>query len=168
MEWEFCSRPAAGTAPVSDPALVADLVAMLLTGRPGPFPRLRRGCEQETITFKGMVGRELAARGLDVELAVYADEGAFDSFAEIVATAPGAGNSKFCVTDQGILTWVRDYRAGTGLGLGGQITGPAIVAACVVEAVTRAMAYLRPGHAGPEPHAASAEPANARRGMADD
>ena len=57
--------------------------------------------------------RELKARGLDVEMAVYCDETAFDTLAEIIATVPGQGDDggQVCVTDEGGLTCPRDYWA---------------------------------------------------------
>ncbi len=154
VEWEYCPRSPTATGP----DLAADLVTTLLTGNPGPFPRLVREHGRENMTFKGVVGRELMARGLDVELAVYQDGDFFDTAAEIVATASGIDqDAKLCVTDQGIVTWVRDYSAETtptsGPGLCGQITGPASVTASVVGAITRAMTYLRPGTAGGPAHA---------------
>jgi hypothetical protein len=136
-EWEYCPRP-----PV-DPGLAADLATTLLTGRPGPFPRLAES--RERATFKASVGRELTARGLEVELAVYTDEAAFDAFAEIVATAP-AGNedAQVHVADDGSMTWIREYQADAApLGPGPcQDARPGRVAAAV-QAVTQAMDCLR-------------------------
>ena len=87
----------------ADPDLTADLATVLLTGRSGPQPRLASGHQRENVTFKGIVGLELKARGLDVELAVYRDETAFDTFAEIVVTVPGPGDvgGQVCVADDG-------------------------------------------------------------------
>lgn len=122
-----------------------DLATVLLTGRAGPQLRLGSGHQRENVTFKGVVGLELKARGLDVELAVYTDETAFGVFAEIVATVPEPG-------DDGGLTWTRDYlaeaAARSGLGLCGQAADPVGIAGSVVEAVTRATALLRPAEAG--------------------
>ena len=66
-EWEYCPS----SAEDADPDLTADLATALLTGRAGPQPLLGGGHQRENITFKGIVGLELKARGLDVELAVY-------------------------------------------------------------------------------------------------
>jgi hypothetical protein len=142
----------------ADPDLTADLATVLLTGQAGPHPRLASGHHRENITFKGIVGLELKARGLDVEPAVYCDETAFDVFAEIVATVPGPGDGggQVCVADDGGLTWTRDYLGGTaalsGPGLVGQAADQAGIAGLVVEAVTRAMALLRPAGAGRAGH----------------
>ena len=153
-EWEYwpCSREDA------DPGLTADLATALLTGCTGPQPRLGGGRQRGNVTFKGIVGLELKARGLDVELAVYQDEDAFDAFAEIVATVPGSGDDgQVWVTDGGGLTWIRDYQAETaaidsGPGFCGSTVDPASVASSVVEAVTRAMSCLRPAEAGRPGH----------------
>lgn len=143
--WDFCPRPADS----ADPAVAADLAATLLTGRSGPHPWLTR--KRGGISFKGLVGRELKARGLDVELAVYTDEAYFDAFAEIVATTPRAGGpegvAEVCVADDGCLTWTRSYRdEAEAVTAGG--ADPAGVAAAVVTTVTRAMSCLLPGGQG--------------------
>lgn len=154
-EWEY--RP--WSPQDADPDLTADLATALLTGRTGPQPRLGSGHQRENVTFKGIVGLELKARGLDVELAVYCDETAFDTFAEIIATAPGPGDGggQVCVTDDGGLTWTRDYldEAAAMVSapeLCGQAADPARVASSVVEAVTRAMSCLRPAGTGRAAH----------------
>jgi len=145
VKWEYCPWP----SDEADPDLTADLATALLTGRPGPFPLLGGGHQHQNITFKGIVGLELKARGLDVELVVYSDEGYFDACAEIVATAPGAGEdeAKVCVTDDGCLTWAREDWAEadaivSGPDFFGWIANPGSVAATVVETVTRAMSCL--------------------------
>jgi hypothetical protein len=154
-EWEYWPW----SADDADPDLAADLATVLLTGRAGPQPRLGSGHQRENVTFKGIVGLELKARGLDVELAVYCDETAFDTFAEIIATVPGQGDDggQVCVTDEGALTWTRDYWAETaaiasGPGLCSQAADPASIAGSVVEAVTRAMSLLRPVGTGRAAH----------------
>jgi hypothetical protein len=150
-EWEYCPWSPAD----ADPDLTADLATALLTGRTGPQPRLGAGHQFENVTFKGIVGLELKARGLEVELAVYCDETAFDTFAEIIATVPGTGDGggQVCVTDEGGLTWTRDYLAETAAMTSarepcGQLADPASVVGPVVEAVTRAISLLRPAEAG--------------------
>ena len=153
-EWEYCPS----SAEDADPGLTADLATALLTGRTGPQPRLGGGHQRENITFKGIVGLELKARGLDVELAVYQDEDVFDTFSEIVATVPGSGDDgQVWVTDDGGLTWIRDYQAETaalasGPDFCGSAADPASVASSVVEAVTRAMSCLRPSQTGRAGH----------------
>ena len=142
-EWEYCPGPPA------DPGLAADVATALLTGRPGPFPRLAES--RDRATFKASVGRELTARGLEVELAVYTDEAAFDAFAEIVATVQGGDeDAQVYVADDGGMTWIREYQAGAApLGPGScQGAGPGSVAAAVVQAVTQAMDCLRASEQG--------------------
>jgi len=154
-EWEYCPW----SPQDADPDLTADLATVLLTGRAGPEPRLGSGHRFENVTFKGLVGLELKARGLEVELVVYRDETAFDTFAEIIATAPGPGDvgGQVCVTDEGGLTWTRDYLAEAAALVPppegcGQAADPAGVAGAVVEAVTRAMSLLRPAGTGGAAH----------------
>ena len=144
-EWEYCPQPPA------DPGLAADLATALLTGRPGPFPRLTES--RGRATFKASVGRELKARGLKVGLAVYTDEAAFDAFAEIVATVPGGDeDAQVHVADDGGMTWIRDYQAEAATASGPDFRDPAGVAGSVVEAVTRAMSCLPPAATGGEGH----------------
>jgi hypothetical protein len=149
-EWEYCPGRDA------DPGLAADLATALLTGRAGRCPRLASGDERGGITFKGIAGRELKARGLEVELAVYADEDYFDAAAEIVVTSPGSGDdAKVYITDDGWLTWMRDYWPESAVVVPGpescgQLADPVGVAASVAETITRAMSCLRPaGQEGP-------------------
>jgi len=142
-EWEYCPGPPA------DPVLAADVATVLLTGRPGPFPRLAGS--RESGTFKTSVGRELTARGLDVELAVYTDEAAFDAFAEIVATAPGGDEgAQVHVADDGGMTWIYEYQAGAAPLVPGlcQDVDPGSMAATVVQAVTQAMDCPRASEQG--------------------
>jgi hypothetical protein len=153
-EWEYWPW----SADDADPDLTADLATVLLTGRSGRQPRLGSGHQRENVTFKGIVGLELKARGLEVELAVYCDGTVFDTFAEIIATVPGSGDvAHVCVADDGGLTWTRDYLAEAAALVSapdrcGQAADPASIAGSVVEAVTRAMALLRPAGAGRTGH----------------
>jgi len=131
----------------ADPHLTADMATTLLTGRPGPHPRLSRRNRRGGISFRGLVGIELKARGLTVELAVYTDEDTFDAFAEIVATAPGAGDETMvCVTDDGCLTWTRSYWPEAAAVPGSEpsdlMADPADVAAAIVVTVTRVLSCL--------------------------
>jgi hypothetical protein len=152
-EWDYCPL----SPQDADPDLIADLATALLVGSTGPQPRLGSGHQRGNITFKGIVGLELKARGLDVELGVFTDEDVFDVFAEIIATVPGAGDqAEVRVTDDGSLTWIHDYRAAAApLREGescGRIADPAGVAGSVVGAVTRAMSCLRPAGTGRAAH----------------
>ena len=105
-EWECCLLP--GWRP--DPGQAADLATALLTGRAGEFPRLGSGYGVPDLTFKGIVGLELKARGLDVELEVYEDRAHFDVCSQIVTTSPDAADpATVQVTDDGCVTWTCDY-----------------------------------------------------------
>jgi hypothetical protein len=142
-----------GTSGDADPDLTADMATTLLTGRPGPHPRLSRRNRRDSISFRGLVGLELKARGLDVELAVYTDEDYFDVLAEIVATVPGAGDETMvCVADDGCVTWTRSHWPGAAAVPGPEscdrIADPASVAAAIVTTVTQALSCLPPGGRG--------------------
>jgi hypothetical protein len=153
-EWDYCPR----SGDNEDAKQLADVATALLTGRADDFPCLGRGYGHESITLKGIVGLELKARGLDVDLSVYQDEDYFEAHAEIVVTSPGsAEDAKVFVTDRGCLTWMRRYWDGADTlvfepGSCGGITDPTGVAAAVVETVTRALSYLRPGQADVKEH----------------
>jgi len=146
-EWGYCPGPGDG----ADAKQLADVATALLTVRADDLPFLGRGYGHEGITLKGVVGLELKARGLDVGLVVYRDEDFFDAHAEIVAASPGsAEGARVFVTDQGCLTWIRDYWDECGTPAfetdsSGGIADQAGVAAAVVQTITRAMSYLRPG-----------------------
>ena len=145
-EWEYYPR----SGHDADAKQLADAATVLLTGRTDDFPRLGRGYAHEDITLKGIVGLELKARGLDVDLNVYQDEDYFDAHAEIQVTSPGSQDAKVFVTDDGCLTWMRDYWDETATivsepDFSEWISDPAGVAAAVVETVTGAMSYLRLG-----------------------
>jgi hypothetical protein len=119
---------------------------MLLTSDAGEYPRCGHEPERTGITFKGIVGLELKARGLDVSLEVYADEHFFDAQAEIVVTSPETGDDATVhVADDGSLTWTRDYWSEAATIIWepeyrGWIADPAQIADTVVETVTRGMA----------------------------
>src|SRR6266567_1049965 len=88
VEWE-CAPQAGGEM---DPKQIADIAATLLTGQAQAYPRLGTGYGHGSVTFKGIVGLELKARGFHVDLEVYQDEDYFDARAEIVVTSTGSGD----------------------------------------------------------------------------
>lgn len=150
-EWECCPLP--GWRP--DPGRAADLATALLTGRAGEFPRLGSGYGIPDLTFKGIVGLELKARGLDVELEVYEDRAHFDVCSQIVATSRNAADpATVQVSDDGCVTWTCDYWDDPATPAweydGLPVPGPGEVAAAVVTTVTAAMTQV--------PVAASAVP----------
>jgi hypothetical protein len=134
----------------ADPRLIAGMATALLTGHAEQFPRPAASCRRDRITFKGIVGLELKARGLDVGLEVYEDEDYFDVAAEIVITVPGSQDgAQVRVTDDGCLTWTRDYWGQTAAIVSepdfcGWITNPGTVATSVVATITQAIPCLHP------------------------
>jgi hypothetical protein len=146
VEWEYC--PWANDE--VDPKQIADVATVLLTGRAQDYPRRGHGYSREGITFKGIVGLELKARGFDVELAVYEDEDYFDARAEIVVTRPKPGDDAAVhVADDGSVTWTRDYWAEAAIVVWepdfyGWIADPEKVAGAVVATITRAMSQAAP------------------------
>jgi hypothetical protein len=144
VEWECCPW----ASDEADPKQIADLATALLNGHTGKYTRLGNGYGHDSVTFKGIVGLELKARGLDVELEVYEDKDYFDARAEIVVTSRGgADDAKVCVTDEGSVTWTRDYwdEAATIIWepeFCGWIADPAKVAHAVVATVTLARETL--------------------------
>ena len=102
----------------------------MLTGHAGASPWRDPG--GRSLTFKGIVGLDLRARGLDVELAVYPEQDVLNVYAEIVITSPAdaGGGMQVWVSDNGHLTWKRDYQPGE----------PAVAA--ITETVTRAITRL--------------------------
>jgi hypothetical protein len=149
VTWEWHPASAGGT----DPKQLADIASTLLTGQGGPYPRRDNGYERPELTLKGVVGRELAARGMAVDLEVYLDEVVFDAQAGIVITAPGGGEAEVRVTDNGCLSWERDYwPEAVGItwepSCTSQIADPQGLADVIVTAVTQAMVVAVPGPAG--------------------
>src|SRR5260221_1418620 len=146
VEWECCPR--ADSA--ADPKQIADLATTLLPGRAEDYPRRGNGHGHGGVTFKGIVGLELKARGFDVDLEVYQDADYCDAHAEIVVTNPGTEeDAQVHVTDDGSLTWIRDYWAEAATIIWepefcGWIADPATVAGAVVETITRAMSHVAP------------------------
>jgi hypothetical protein len=146
VEWEC--RPQPGSD--ADPGQVADLATALLTGRTGDHPRRGDGYGKPGITLKGIVGLELEARGLDVELEVYEDKERFDARALIVVTNPAAGDAATVqVADDGCVTWSCYYGDEAAAMTAepdscGPVPGPAEVAAAVVVTVTTAMSQALP------------------------
>lgn len=146
VEWECCPQ-ARGEG---DPKLIADLAATLLTDHAQDYPRLGNGYCRDSITFKGIVGLELKARGFAVDLEVYEDEEYFDVRAEIVVTSLDSGvDATVHVADDGGVIWTRDYWAEAATIIWepefcGWIADPAKVADTAVSTITQAMSYLSP------------------------
>ena len=103
-EWEW--HP----ADTADPKRLADLATVLLAGIGSDLTRRGDGYGRSGITFKGVIGTELAARGLNVRLRVYEDQRNYDVTAEVVVTNPASVQAgTIFVTDSGTLTWACGY-----------------------------------------------------------
>jgi hypothetical protein len=146
VQWE-CSPWASDGA---DPVQIADLATSLLTGRGGGYPRQGDGYAREGITLKGIVGRELAARGLDVSLEVYEDTDFYDVRAAIVAVNPGTReDASVRVDDDGSITWECDYWAEAATitwdpEFSWHLTDPGKTAHAIIEKVTGAVSRALP------------------------
>jgi hypothetical protein len=134
-----------------DPKLLADLACTLLIGRAGEQPRQGDGYGRQRVTLKGIVGRELTARGLQVGLEVTKDPMFFEAQTAIVVTRPGSGqNAEVRVTDDGYLTWERNYWDEAAATTGEpehatQITSPKELAADIVATISMAMSLILAG-----------------------
>jgi hypothetical protein len=146
VEWDYSPR-ASGEA---DPKQTADLATTLLTGRAGDYPRLGKGYDLPDITFKGIVGLELKARGLDVDLEVYEDEDYYAAVAEIVVTNPESEEiARVRATDSGSVTWEHDYWPEAAVitwepDYSGWIADPGKVADAIVATIARAISLASP------------------------
>jgi hypothetical protein len=106
VEWE-CAPWASDKA---DPKLTADIAAFLLAGKDEDNPRQGSGYDPRGLSFKGIVGNELRARGFDVGLEVYEDNELFEAFTEIVVTNPAIHpNASVRITNDGAIAWECDY-----------------------------------------------------------
>ena len=129
----------------ADPELVAELARALLTGEAGDDAGRASEHDRLGVTFKGIVGLEAKARGLDVVLEVYKDEELFQAVAEIVVTNPGSAEGALVrVTDGGEVTWERDYWPEAAAiswepEYAWWIADPAKAAESIVTAITQAM-----------------------------
>jgi hypothetical protein len=104
---EWGCRPWASDEP--DPGLTADIATFLLAGKAdGPS---RDGVDQSRgMTFKGIVGSELRARGFDVSLEVYEDNVMLEVLAEILVKNPAVRtDATIHVSDEGEIFWECDY-----------------------------------------------------------
>lgn len=88
----------------SDPADITSLVLRVLGA--DHYATTRNISAQPALKLKGIVGRDLAARGLRVSLEVFEDLVAFDVVAEISVTNPARPErGRVCITDEGSVMW---------------------------------------------------------------
>ena len=90
-----------------DPHRAADIAAALLSPAPSDA-RHPETVSDEAITFKGIAGMDLKAKGFNVTLDIYADNEYFDVSADIAVTNPSGEPGTVHITDDGGLTWFRD------------------------------------------------------------
>ncbi|HEX7662049.1 MAG TPA: hypothetical protein VF444_21495 [Pseudonocardiaceae bacterium] len=96
-------------ADTKDPLRVADHVAGLLSADPAVRDP-NAATPSSSIHFKGVVGRDLEARGFHVELNIYRDEAFFDVTVDIEVTEfDGAETGKAYVDDDGSFIWLADF-----------------------------------------------------------
>ncbi len=94
----------------TDPHLLADITAMLLTGAPHRAHRDPRAAGRGFREAMTVVGLDLTASGFAVELITHLDKHFFSVCGEVLATVPGApDDGAVSVADRGWLTWSRDY-----------------------------------------------------------
>jgi hypothetical protein len=94
----------------ADPKLTAGAAAFLLTGRDEDCPCQGSAHDRRGMSFKGIVGNELRARGFDVGLEAYEDSDLFEVAAEIVVTNPVIHpNANVRISDDGAIAWECDY-----------------------------------------------------------
>ena len=109
VEWEY--RPWNTVAP--DPRWLASLAAVLLTGHAQAPPRRAGEQSHESLSARALAGLDLRSRGLNVALDVVTDTECLEVYAEIIVTVPGSTDAaEVRITDDGTVTWQRDYRAG--------------------------------------------------------
>jgi hypothetical protein len=91
-----------------DPHHAADTAAALLSPDPSDA-RHPDAISDGGITFKGIAGMDLKAKGFTVTLNVYTDDFYYDVSGDIAVTNPSADAGTVYITDEGGLTWFRDY-----------------------------------------------------------
>jgi hypothetical protein len=98
VTWDYWPRTGPGTDAADLAATVLDVLGAHVAA---PVPAARG-----VLTLKGAVGRALKDRGLNVSVAVYQDDVAFDATTEIVAANPAVPScGQVRVTDDGCITW---------------------------------------------------------------
>lgn len=150
VEWECV--PQAGSE--ADPKTAADIAAFLLTGKGDSSPREDGISHGDGLSFKGIVGTELRARGFNVGLEVYEDTGTFTVASEILVTNPVVHpNSSVRISDEGAISWECDYpceitATACAPYCAGVVAEPARLADSIVSTVTHAMSLLPGLHGG--------------------
>ena len=129
-----------------DPHHAADIAAALLSPGPGAAARPAAAAREQSLTFKGIAGIDLKAKGFNVTLDIYTDNDYFEVSADIIVTSHGGEPGTVHINDDGGLTWQRDLwpeHADTE-GQGAQrfrwrFPDPAAVARDIAGTITRAL-----------------------------
>ena len=107
VTWEYWRGASKG----ADPDRLAGLAMHLLTAGRGGLPRQGTGTRNVRTGLQAIIGRELEANGLTVDLEVYADHVSFEVAAEIVVTNPAhPGRGRVRIGDEPGLTWECGYQ----------------------------------------------------------
>jgi hypothetical protein len=105
LTWDYLPKAGSGT----DPAEITGLTMRVL-GAENASPGNQGAAAQRGVSLKGVVGRALQARGLQVALIVYEDRVFYDVAAEIEVINPARPErGQVLVTDDGDITWNCDY-----------------------------------------------------------
>lgn len=108
VTWDYWPWSGSGTPPADVAGLVLAVLGAQSAGAhpAGPAPAAPGPAAACALTLKGAVGQALRAHGLDVTMAIYPDDLAFDVTAEIVAANPAVPScGRVRVTDDGCITW---------------------------------------------------------------
>jgi len=112
VTWDY--RPLTGCD--TDLAVMTGLVLRILGAEDAGRSQSATGAQPGT-SLKGLVGRALDAHGLAVRMAVYTDLFFYSVAAELVVANPARPErGQVRVTDQGDITWERDYHDTAGSG----------------------------------------------------
>jgi hypothetical protein len=107
VTWEYWRGASKGT----DPDRLAGLAMHLLTADRAGLARQGTGTRDVRAGLQGIIGRELEANGLAVDLEVYADHVSFEVAAEIVVTNPAhPERGRVRIGDEPGLTWECGYQ----------------------------------------------------------
>lgn len=105
ITWECIPRASHETSP----KLTADIAAFLLTGKDHPRQD-GAGDELAGMSFLGVTGNELRARGFDVGLEIYEDNQRFEVSADILVKNPVIHpTAKVYIGGDGAIVWECDY-----------------------------------------------------------
>jgi hypothetical protein len=136
----------------ADPAMVTSLVINRLADDGQECYRTAAKPRVPGLPMRCVVGQELKAAGLDVGMNVYEDLVAYEVVAEIVVTNPGhRERGEIRISDDGAITWERDYGDENGAGTGR-------IAETVASTLTREIAGISAATGAPQRERGSETP----------